>query len=200
MYTHFDDPWHQSEPRLSQESYSRWATILHIRRFGIGSLVECGAGLGNFTHLITEETGARVTGIDISETAVRKARTRYPNLRFEVDTVGNLSRYRDHEAVLFCSPKSHGICWINSILLSRRFATISPESTSFTILFSIRLISGTDESTSQRWMNSLRACLSSSSPGWRARPGIWTRLRRAPSFAFRSGYCDDANHSSSASG
>lgn len=101
MYRHFDDPWHQSEPRVAQESYSRWATILHIRRFGIGSLVECGAGLGNFTHLITEETGARVTGIDISETAVRKARTSYPNLRFEVDTVANLSRYRDHEAVLF---------------------------------------------------------------------------------------------------
>ncbi len=101
MYKHFDDPWHQSEPRLSQESYSRWATILHIRRFGIASLVECGAGLGNFTHLITQETGARVTGIDISDTAVSKARTRYPDLSFEVDTVGNLSRYRDHDAVLF---------------------------------------------------------------------------------------------------
>lgn len=101
MYKRFDDPWHQSERRVSQESYSRWATILHVRRFGITSLVECGAGLGNFTHLLTEETGARVTGIDISETAVLKARQRYPQLRFEVDTVANLSRYRDHEAVLF---------------------------------------------------------------------------------------------------
>jgi trans-aconitate methyltransferase len=101
MYKDFDDPWHQSETRISRESYSRWATILHIRRFGIGSLVECGAGLGSFTQLLTEETGARVTGIDISETAVGKARARYPNLRFEVDTVNNLSRYRDHEAVLF---------------------------------------------------------------------------------------------------
>lgn len=26
MYRHFDDPWHQSEPRVAQESYSRWAT------------------------------------------------------------------------------------------------------------------------------------------------------------------------------
>jgi trans-aconitate methyltransferase len=57
--------------------------------------------LGHFTHLISEQTAARITGIDISETAVRKARTRYPNLRFEVDTVDKLSRYREHEAVLF---------------------------------------------------------------------------------------------------
>jgi len=101
MYRLFDDPWHQSEQRVSRESYSRWATILHIRRFGITSLVECGAGLGNFTQLISEETGARVTGIDISETAVHKARSRYPKLRFEADTVDNLARYRDHDAVLF---------------------------------------------------------------------------------------------------
>lgn len=101
MYKDFDDPWHQSEQRVALESYSRWATILHIRRFGIKSLVECGAGLGSFTHLIGKETGARVTGIDISETAVRKARDRYPDLRFEIDTVDKLSSYRDHDAVLF---------------------------------------------------------------------------------------------------
>ena len=199
MYTHFDDPWHQSEPRLSQESYSRWATILHIRRFGIGSLVECGAGLGNFTHLLTEETGARVTGIDISETAVRKARTRYPNLRFEVDTVGNLSRYRDHEAVLFAEITWYLLDQFDSVLetLRDRFLRKVLPSQS---CFLQRVVSATDESTSRRWTNSLRACLSSSSPGWRARPGTWTRLRRAPSFAYRSGYRDDTNHSSSASG
>ena len=101
MYRHFDDPWHQSEPRISQESYSRWATILHIRRFSIRSVVECGSGLGSFSRLITNETGARVTGIDISETAVCKARAQHPDLRFEVDTVDNLARYRDNDAVLF---------------------------------------------------------------------------------------------------
>ncbi len=120
MYKHFDDPWHQSEPRLSQESYSRWATILHIRRFGIGSLVECGAGLGNLTHLITQETGARVTGIDISETAVRKARTRYHDLRFEVDTVANLSRYRDHDAVLFAEITWYLLDQFDSVLETLR--------------------------------------------------------------------------------
>lgn len=120
MYKDFDDPWHQSETRLSRESYSRWATILHIRRFGIGSLVECGAGLGNFTQLLTEETGARVTGIDISETAVHKARARYPNLRFEVDTVANLSRYRDHEAVLFAEITWYLLDQFDSVLETLR--------------------------------------------------------------------------------
>lgn len=101
MYARFEDPWHQSEKDYNLMSKSRWSTILNIRKYEINSLVEFGSGLGHYTHMISSQTAARVTGVDISPTAVKKASARYPQDRFAVDTVKNVRAYRDRDAVLF---------------------------------------------------------------------------------------------------
>ncbi|NLW91142.1 MAG: methyltransferase domain-containing protein [Syntrophomonadaceae bacterium] len=101
MYQNFDDPWHQSEEQNNQYSYSRLISLLNIKRFGINSVVEFGCGLGYYTKMISDIGSVSVRGIDISETAISKAKTNFPHLDFAVDQVQNIDNYKDYDAVLF---------------------------------------------------------------------------------------------------
>lgn len=98
MYRQFDNPWMQDR---QPNPYSRQAGILHLQRFGIRSVLECGCGLGFYSDWIHRQTGIVPVGIDISPTAVEKAQQQFPHLDFRVDTVENLRQYRDCEAILF---------------------------------------------------------------------------------------------------
>lgn len=75
--------------------------ILFARQYKIESIVEFGCGLGFYTQMLQRETGARVKGVDISETAVKKARSLWPHLDFAVDKAQNVFRYNEFQAVLF---------------------------------------------------------------------------------------------------
>lgn len=101
MYARFDDPWNQSDRDYCWLSKSRWSTILNIRKYCYGSIVEFGSGLGHYTHMISTQTDAIVTGVDISPTAIQKARRHYPEHSFVVDAVKNIHAYHDRDAVLF---------------------------------------------------------------------------------------------------
>ena len=101
MYSRFDDPWHQSDKDYNLLSKSRWSTIINIQKHKLGSIVEFGCGLGHYTQMISKETAAKVTGVDISPTAVEKARRRYAQCDFSVDNVKNMRTYSDRDAVLF---------------------------------------------------------------------------------------------------
>ncbi len=86
MYQKFDDPWHQKEEVF--HSHSRWDTILSLKQHHISSFLEVGCGLGAFFHFIVQHIPEiEQKGIDISATAINKARTRYPELNFEVCSV-----------------------------------------------------------------------------------------------------------------
>ncbi|MCU0355332.1 MAG: class I SAM-dependent methyltransferase [Cytophagales bacterium] len=98
MYRKFDNPWTQVQ---QPNPYARQAGILHLQKYGIRSVVECGSGLGYYSDMIHRNTGIVPKGIDISPTAVEKAKTLFPHLDFRVDLVQNLRDYRDCEAVLF---------------------------------------------------------------------------------------------------
>lgn len=100
MYQRFDDPWHQSEAQCHRLSKSRNVAILNLLKYGLGSVVEFGCGLGHFSKMI-HEAGCNVTGIDISATAIAKAKERYPKIPFVVDSVSNIDRYREADAILF---------------------------------------------------------------------------------------------------
>lgn len=98
MYRKFDQPWMQDQ---QPNPYSRQAGIFHIQKFGISSLLEVGCGLGYYSQKIYQQTGIKPIGIDISETAIQKAREQFPHLHFEVDTADNLLHYKAVEAILF---------------------------------------------------------------------------------------------------
>ena len=99
MYQRFDDPWDQSaQPNRA----SRWWAIQCMQRFGIRSVVEFGCGLGYYSHWIQRETGIVPLGVDISSSAVAKARRNFPHLRFEVgEVVSMLEGPIEAEAILF---------------------------------------------------------------------------------------------------
>jgi len=100
MYQKFDNPWHQASNPDDVNAHTINFTLQNIRRFNIKSIVEFGCGLGYVTNAINK-MGTRVKGIDISSTAITKAKKLWPNLDFEVDNIKNIKKYTNYDAVLF---------------------------------------------------------------------------------------------------
>ena len=99
LYSEFDDPWMQSQ---QPNPYARMASIIHMKKLGIKSVLECGCGLGYYADWIRRETGVIPKSVDVSETAIEKAKKIFPDLDFEVaDITKTLSDYKDLDAILF---------------------------------------------------------------------------------------------------
>jgi SAM-dependent methyltransferase len=101
MYKKFDDPWLQASSEHIDFLMSRSFHVLMIRKYGIRSVLDCGCGLGYYTNFLHDQTQVNVKGIDISPTAIQKAKSRWPHLDFSVDGVQNIESYARFEAVLF---------------------------------------------------------------------------------------------------
>jgi trans-aconitate methyltransferase len=90
MYQKFDNPWHQIE--AVDDSYSRLSTILTLKSYGIKSVLEVGCGLGKFTNYIHAQLpDIKIVGMDISETAVKKAKLSYPDIEFVTDNLASFA-------------------------------------------------------------------------------------------------------------
>jgi SAM-dependent methyltransferase len=85
MYRHSAEiPWHQDRTAYSVFSDIDVAILRHYR---YNSICEVGCGLGFFANRLAQElrgegNAVQVTGIDISPTAVAKARMLFPHLHF----------------------------------------------------------------------------------------------------------------------
>jgi len=91
MYRDFDDPWEQTT--REQGALEKLAAIEIIRREGYKRVLELGCGLGDFTAKFAEVAGVAL-GIDVSETAIKKARQRHPQLEFTVADILDYDVYR----------------------------------------------------------------------------------------------------------
>ncbi len=99
MYTEFKDPWTQS---TQPNKYSRMAGIIHLKNFGIKTVLECGCGLGYYADWIYRETQIIPKSVDVSSVAIEKAKSLFPKLDFEVANVcSELSKFKDYDCVLF---------------------------------------------------------------------------------------------------
>lgn len=96
MYQAFEDPWMQSQ---QPNRYGRQIAIMNIKRYGIKNLVEYGCGLGYYANWINQETGIVPRSIDISPTAVKKAKEKFPKLNFEVGDIKNLGNLPDKDKI-----------------------------------------------------------------------------------------------------
>jgi SAM-dependent methyltransferase len=96
MYKVYEDPWMQSE---QPNRYSRKMAIMNIQRYGFKNIVEYGCGLGYYADWIHKETGVVCHSIDISETAIEKAKQKFPHLNFEVNNIKNLSKLSNKESI-----------------------------------------------------------------------------------------------------
>lgn len=98
MYKKFDDPWHQLKEVYN--SYSRFNTILSLRKLQAVSVLEVGCGLGAFTNYMSMALpDVQIVGMDISQTAIEKASNSYPELQFfvgDLNEIDNLVCREEH--------------------------------------------------------------------------------------------------------
>ncbi len=80
MYQECDDPWEQT----TREAFAPdKAVILDIlKREKAARVLDIGCGLGLFSSRIRRETGAKVVALDVSKTAIARARQMYPGVFF----------------------------------------------------------------------------------------------------------------------
>lgn len=71
------DSWHQEDMR----TLSKKICLDILEQYSFSRILDMGCGKGAFTHLIKKYNN-EVTGIDISETALKYARERYPDINF----------------------------------------------------------------------------------------------------------------------
>lgn len=99
MYQDFDDPWEQT---TREEFASEKAVALNLLerlkvQHGCRRVLELGCGFGNFAARATA-LGLDATGMDISETAIKKARARHPGTSFVISALS------DHDAIRQLKP------------------------------------------------------------------------------------------------
>lgn len=97
MYQNCENPWNQINE--ATESYIRAAVCMTLKKYSISSLNELGCGLGETTAFIKKYSreGFCIRGIDISKTAIDKARKNHPEIEFEVNDVKTITAERKGE-------------------------------------------------------------------------------------------------------
>lgn len=100
MYQEFDDPWSQVELKI-ENNISRQIVINYVNKYKISSLVEIGCGLGKTTNFISSNCKADILGVDISKTAINKAKNNYPALFFEVGDVRDIEKFFLYDCIFF---------------------------------------------------------------------------------------------------
>ena len=89
------DAWHQED--LSQHWRKLALALINGQR--AGSLLDIGCGKGAFTSLFEAD---RIVGIDVSETALAKARERVPRAEFRCLRVEDLGELGEHFDLAVC--------------------------------------------------------------------------------------------------
>ncbi|MGP1507040.1 MAG: class I SAM-dependent methyltransferase [Campylobacter sp.] len=74
-----------------------------LKRYNIkGNLLEIGCGIGFFTNILNNSLkDINLVAVDISDIAINKARIKYPNISFNVDSLPNLNfKYNTFDCVM----------------------------------------------------------------------------------------------------
>jgi len=85
MYQDYCDPWEQSK---EIESLDKALGLLLLKKYKHKRALEYGCGLGNYVEQLKMSLGF-AAGVDISQTAVKKARVLYPGNDFYVGDINN---------------------------------------------------------------------------------------------------------------
>ena len=93
MYQDCDDPWEQTT--REEWASEKFLALNLINKLKAKKVIELGSGLGHYTNKI-HKLGVDVLGIEVSKTAVEKARSAYPDCDFAVGDILDFSIYREH--------------------------------------------------------------------------------------------------------
>lgn len=103
MYSSCDDPWYQTKHENVLGCTSKLVSASYILKFGIKEIIEFGCGLGFYTSFLRDFTGAKVAGVDISETAIRKAKKYFLDMDFFVMILSVLENIQSIRILCFQS-------------------------------------------------------------------------------------------------
>lgn len=114
MYKDHQDPWHQTtREEFASEKAAGLNLISRLKKtYNIHRVVELGCGFGNYTARI-HQLGLDTTGLDISETAIRKATERHASnispdgskITFEVATFDEFEKLKTLKPDLIVMPE-----------------------------------------------------------------------------------------------
>lgn len=103
LYKNFDDPWHQSRVDHMEDS-RRQLAIMWVRRlhgeYEATRAVELGCGLGHLTQSLQRE-GIATVGMDISQTAIERARIANPSGVFVQGAIKDFSTIEQFDPDIF---------------------------------------------------------------------------------------------------
>lgn len=96
MYNDYNDPWSQTEcGQLATFTGTGLQMLERIKKSTkLTRVLELGCGLGEFANRI-HSIGYDILGIDISPTAIKKARARYPKIEFKEADINNYQMILD---------------------------------------------------------------------------------------------------------
>jgi len=92
MYQDYEDPWNQTKKGIYATDEVITANL--IRKLNVKRVIELGCGLGHFTNLISS-TGVEVLGVDISKTAIEKAKKNFSKCNFKVGDILDYEIYQE---------------------------------------------------------------------------------------------------------
>lgn len=103
MYRACDNPWNQSDDVI--QSYQKMACLSSISRIKPNSVLEVGCGLGYYTNFLAKMfPDVQFEGMDISETAVKKARVTFPDVKFSYGNIAEMTDLKHgggYDAIIF---------------------------------------------------------------------------------------------------
>ena len=116
MYQDHESPWHQKDIKFQSD---RAVSIEYLRRIekkdvGRGhnandgiNVLELGCGLGYFTEQIRQTlcNNSKILGIDISETAIKKAKEIFTKCNFQVGDILDFNIYKEFNPNVILMPQ-----------------------------------------------------------------------------------------------
>ena len=101
LYQHTSDPWKQSKNEYFSKLAIKYHTKSIVDYFEIVSLLEVGCGLGFNLKFLSKNRKLRLTGIDVSETAVDYCKRSVSSADiYQMDAI-HIDNIPYHEAILF---------------------------------------------------------------------------------------------------
>jgi SAM-dependent methyltransferase len=95
LYKDFDDPWNHTMEGYAEGVIptDKAIAIQFLRKIKARRVLELGCGLGQFTNEI-QQSGFDVLGLDVSETAIAKAKNSYPECQFKTADILDFHLYK----------------------------------------------------------------------------------------------------------
>ncbi len=100
------DSWFQEDLR----SLTYQISLSILNRHNFSKILDIGCGKGTFTHLLKKENNF-VEGIDISGTAIKKAKAKFPDIEFKVKSIEKLEFKKKFDLVILMEILSYLKNW-----------------------------------------------------------------------------------------